>query len=126
MTTFELCKEYARRYNTKMAELCEYQKSWGPEFVSFQISEFVQNLQSLDGYKKIDPNDLTKDQLISLGGCLWNDKTNLVLLPLWMRQHLVDKFNGGSILDETETIIESKNINNDNRFGALAYGVFID
>lgn len=124
MTQFELAKRYMVMHSNKMAECVEY--GWSSDFIASEIKGFPEKLKSMSGYQSIDPNNLTKSQLIELGGNKWSEELpNLVLIPIWMLPHLPDEFKGASFSGEEVTMKKSE-IDNDQRFGCLAYGVILE
>ena len=123
MTTYELAKRYMQMHCAKLAELIEY--DWSDAFKEKELSKFIDDLQAMEGYRYIDPNNLTKDQLLDLGGRLWSDDNgDYILIPLWLKAHLPTVFNG-SCLGAPEKLLKTSEIDNDHRFGCLAYGVYL-
>ena len=124
MTQFELAKRYMTMHVNKMAECVTY--GWSSDFIVSEIKGFPDKLKSMDGYESINPNNLTKSQLFELGGKGWGeDLPNLVLIPIWMLPHLPEEFKGASFSGE-EVTLKTSELDNDHRFGCLAYGVILE
>lgn len=124
MTDFELCKAYRQIMAKAAAEIWAYNKSWGNEFCVKSTLDAVTNTKASNQYRPIDPNNLTLNELRELGFGTWDDESNLMLIPLWLAPFLAGRFIGGSINDMTPGELISADLDRDNRFGCLAYGVF--
>lgn len=122
MNTYELCQNYRRIILNRAAEVMNY-TSWDFEFCTKQIREIPEFLKEKEGFALIDPNDLTEDQMKDLGFGLWSEENPIRLIPLWLFPFLKDEFSAGSIGDEPATMIKKSEMDNDHRFGCLAYGV---
>lgn len=88
------------------------------------IKEKEGRLKRGTGFKQIDPNDLTLEQLEDLGFGRWSDESTLRLIPGWIFPFLSDTFVGASIMNEEARELKRNEIDNDMRFGCLAFGVF--
>lgn len=124
MTTYELAKRYLVVHANVMALGYEYRETWSKEFRSDKVDDFYNGIRSRDGYRHINPRELSKQELLSIGGAAW-DGSGLVLLPLWMLFHLPDEIELTSITGETR-VFRRGDIDNDERFGCLAYGIFCE
>ena len=117
MTTFELLNSYRNIEANRLSEIYHYQGVKG------KVGELQAYFSNLEGYKKVNPNDLTKDQLMKLGGAIWSKKSKLVLLPLWMVKHLLP-FKGATISQpDLEKDIDLVEQDLDNRGGCVSFGV---
>lgn len=121
MNTYELCQNYRRIILNRAAEVMNY--PWDPEFSTKQIREIPEVLKSKEGFELIDPNDLTEEQMKDLGFGFWSEENPIHLIPLWLFPFLKDEFLARSIGDEPATMIKKSEMDNDHRFGCLAYGV---
>jgi hypothetical protein len=101
---------------TKFAEVHNYASSWGKDFVFKQITELPAAYRSFT----FDPNDLSLENMIQLGFRKW-DESGLQLIPLWLFPYI----KAGSCVRSIsgEELKFSANLDNDHRFGMLAFGV---
>ena len=98
--------------------------SWDADFSSKRIKEIPDVFSKSDFFRKVDPNEMTVDQLDNLGFQKWDDKSGLMLIPLYVYPFLKDEFMCGSISDIAARNIKTSEIDIDHRFWCLAYGVF--
>lgn len=127
MTPFEICKAIRNSVIRTAAEVATY-TTWSPEFAVNQLRELSDSIkQRATWFSPINPNDLTKAEMVELGFHRWSEKNPMMLIPMWLLPYLVDSFEGGVIGEEpkTETLITSL-LDSDNRGGLLAYGVYKD
>ena len=120
MTTFEKCKSIRSSLLSRVGEILTYK--WGDQFKVEHIEGIYKSIKNWEidhGPFKIDPNDLTEEEMVELGFSNWDDK--LKLIPIWMYTFLSDEFESQSI--SGEKIFSKSKMDNDNRFGCLAYGV---
>ena len=123
LTTFEKAKAIRTNLLTRVGESLSY-KSWSNEFRLSNIqniNELLEIWEENHGSFKIDPTDLSFDEMIELGFGSWSEKNPMRLIPIWLFPFLCNEF-------ECESISGSKyyklsEIDNDHRFGCLAYGV---
>lgn len=108
-------------YLKVLAELTTY--NWSNDFKVSEVDNLVDRIKSYNWFKEINPNKLTKNNIISLGGMEFSENSDLVLLPLWMLPFITETFAGADINNGDIRTINKKNVDNDNRFGCLAYGV---
>lgn len=72
---------------------------------------------------EIDFNDLSKEEAIELRFCKWSEEDpSLYLIPIWLFPILPVGTKLTSINGD-EIVYDGKNVDNDVRFGCLAYGV---
>lgn len=125
LTTFELAQKILVIVANKAAQ-CAVYEVWSGDFCKESITETIDSVKKDENFKPIDPNDFTVDELKKLGGCEWDEEfENLILIPIWMLPFLADEFEGAT-LDGEKTLIKLETRDNDNRFGCLAYGVYLD
>jgi hypothetical protein len=73
------------------------------------------------GSFKIDPTDLSFEEMIELGFGSWSEESPMRLIPIWLFPFLADEFKSESISGSKHSKLSE--IDNDHRFGCLAYGV---
>lgn len=78
---------------------------------------------------RIDVTELTKDQAVELGFGLWSEENPIYLIPFYLYDYLEYGQTLGSIGGDTKVVTpnykdinSSDYIDNDYRFGCLAYG----
>lgn len=124
MTPFETCKAIRLSVLRTTAEVMAYQ-TWSDEFALKQIRELSDSIKRASWYDAINPNDLTLEEMRELGFARWSEDDPLMLIPLWLFPFLVPVFDGGCISGEKGPLVHSQ-MDNDNRGGVLAYGVYKD
>lgn len=109
-------------YANKVAETVAYD-SWSNEYCRGEIREankiFVNEIQ-----KDIDFYKLTRKEAIELRFGKWDDETDLYLIPLYLLPVIPIGIRLTSINGDT-VIYDGTNIDNDIRFGCLAWGINI-
>ena len=98
--------------------------NWDANFSSERIKEIPSVFSKYEFFRKVDPNEMTKDQLFKLGFQMWDEDSGLMLIPLYVYPFLKDEIICGSISDICARLIKVSEIDTDHRFGCLAYGVF--
>lgn len=121
MNTYRMCKWVRRNVMTRAAEAYSY--SWPDKSVADNLRNGPAELLQVPNFRRIDPTDLTESQMDDLDFGLWSEDSELRLIPLWLKPFLVDKFMAGSINDETLQLVERDDIDDDHRWGSLAWGV---
>lgn len=123
MTTYEKCQAIRRMIMNRAAEVMVYE-SWGDDFAAKQIRKFPDDLAKQEhgmDYFGIHPAEMTDKQLEDLGFGRWGDETPMRLIPLWLLPFLADEIETECI--NGEKITKKSEMDKDNRFGCLAYGV---
>ncbi len=123
LSTFEKVKAIRRTLLNKVGESLSYE-SWGNEFRLENIQDIHKTLNRWEeehGSMKIDPTDLSFEQMNELEFGSYSKENPIKLIPIWLFPFLCEEF-------ESESISGSKyyklsDIDNDHRFGSLAYGV---
>lgn len=87
------------------------------------FTDCVEHIKALKDFKPVDINALTQQELSDLGFRDW-DENGLALIPLWLLPFISETFTGACINDSKVKVFVTKDIDNDNRFGVLAYGVY--
>ena len=124
LTTFELAQRLLVTVANKATQ-CAVYNGWNGDFCKESITETIDSIKKDENFKPIDPNVFTVDELKKLGGCEWDEEfNNLILIPIWMLPFLADEFAAAG-LDGVNQIYKREEIDNDCRFGCLAYGVFL-
>ena len=106
----------------RAAEVFNY--GWSDDFSSERIKEIPDVFSKRDYFRKVDPNEMSIEQLENLGFKKWDDKSGLMLIPLYLYPFLKDGLMCASISDIEARHIKVSDIDTDNRFGCLAYGIF--
>lgn len=123
LTTFEKCNVIKRTILRAAAESTMYE-SWDKDFKLenlLEVPEIVSKWEKEHGSFKIDPNEMTKKELEKLEFGKWHKESNLMLIPIWLYPYLADNLETISISGSEHTT--KAEIDNDHRFGNLAYGV---
>ena len=110
-------------YANKVAETVQY-TSWSDDFCRKETKESTDTF--LNELKKhIDWDNLTVEEARELRFCLWDeDMPNLYLIPLYLLPILPIGMEVTSI-DGEKIINDGSNLDNDIRFGCIAYGINI-
>jgi hypothetical protein len=121
MTTFEKCRFIRDLLVRRAAEVMTYQ-NWSHEFASQQIrdvpTDILTRYPELSG---IQPSELTDAECESLGFGRWSQENPMRLIPLWLLPFLADEIKTTSI--SGGAVLRKADMDNDNRFGCLAYGI---
>ena len=120
-TTYDLCKWIRKSILTHAAEVIAY--SWDAEFSRENLKSLPEKLKKAKGFRLIDPSDLTAEEMKDLGFGRWSDDNPINLIPLWLKPFLAERIKAGSISGEEPAEIETATMDDDHRFGCLAYGV---
>lgn len=124
METYDKCKSLRMVIVNRAAEVMAY-ASWSDDFAASQIRNIAFDLKNsgkCDSFFNIQPSEMTDSQLEDLGFGKWSEDTPMRLIPLWMLPFLAEKLEVEDINGE-KSVVVTKDIDNDNRFGCLAYGV---
>lgn len=127
LTSYEVFNHLRTSIATTAARCYEYD-NWSAEFCKSYIKQrydnFIKQLSS-EEYNYIKINDLTIDELRSLGFSYWTQKDNLLLAPLWIVPFLqIDKEQQYYFIDgEGFTFKDNFKPDNDIRFGCVAWGI---
>ena len=121
MTTYELCKAIRRRIVNRAAEVMNY-TSWDHEFAANEIRTIPAKIMADEAFEPIRLEELTAEQMDDLGFGMWSEENPMRLIPLWLFPFLPEEINCGCIDGENGKLKKSE-MDNDHRFGSLAYGV---
>ena len=119
--TYEVAKNIRRIIVNSAAESMNY-LSWSADFVASQIREIPERLKKADWFSPINPADLTEKEMLELGFGKWSEEDPKFLIPLWLFPFLTKEVDCGCI-DGEKRIQKKSEMDNDHRFGCLAYGV---
>lgn len=119
-TTYMLCKRIQNMLTTTIAEIFTYREHWSQDFSYTSILDRYSNEINAIG-QVIDPNDLTLKEMTSLGFTRY-DESGLMLIPLYLHPFLAKQFDNRCIDGETINA-PTNDMDTDNRFGMLAFGV---
>ena len=120
MTTYEKCQAVRRAIVNRAAEVMNY-TNWSDELAAKQIREISEVLADKIG--KINIAELTAPQMDDLGFGRWSKDNPMRLIPLWLFKFLPDEIESECI-DGTKAVLKTAEMDNDNRFGCLAYGIW--
>jgi hypothetical protein len=121
MKNYETAKQIRNILLKKQAEC--YQYDWSADFIKRNMKESTDKIKSYEWFTPIQPNDFTLQELEDLGFGRWNDE-GLMLIPLWLLPFLTEEFEGACISDCEIQTLKTCNLDADNRFGCIAYGVY--
>lgn len=121
--TFDKCQLIRKIIMNNVAEVFVY-KNPSDSIVAKQIRDLPDKIANMKGGAdlfRIQPTDLTEAQMIHLGFAKWDDKTDMLLIPLWLLPFLAEEIEIECI-DGERKVMNKSGIDSDNRFGLLAYG----
>lgn len=121
MTTYELCKAIQRRIVARAAEVMNY-TNWDSEFAVSGIRGIPGGILNDKAFTPIQPAKLTAEQMKDLGFKRWSEENPMCLIPLWLLPFLAEEIDCGCI-DGSNGTLKKSEMDNDTRFGCLAYGV---
>lgn len=99
---------------------CEYHHDPNDIYIEIKIArkKFLEKLKD-----EIDFNNLSKQEAIELRFAKWSkEDPTLYLIPIWLLP-ILPVGTKLTAIDGDEIVYDGKNIDNDTRFGCLAYGV---
>lgn len=110
-------------YANRIAETTQY-KSWSDDFCRKEVQEATNAM--LDALKRvIDWNTITKKEARELHFMPYSDEyPDLYLIPLWLLPIIPIGIKLTTIFGD-EITYDGHNIDNDIRFGCIAYGIYI-
>jgi hypothetical protein len=109
-------------YVNCIAETVQY-KSWSDEFCRKEVKTATMDfLNAIREY--IDFSNLTKEEALSLGFGRWDDESDLYLIPLYLLP-LVPIGIELTCINGKKIIYDGTNVDNDVRFGCIAWGIEI-
>ena len=123
MNTFKMCKFVQKYTLIAAAEVFNY-TDWEKPYAAEHIRELPEKLMGTEGFEKINPSNLTAKEMKALNFGMWSEESEIRMIPLWLLPFLVDEFMGGTIDDLTIRPIKKADIDNDHRFGYLAYVLY--
>lgn len=110
-------------YANKIAETVQY-KSWSDEYCREVAQKATDTM--LDSLKKdLNWDSLTKEEALELRFGQWsNEDPDLYLIPLWLLPIIPIGTKLTTIFGD-EITYDGHNVDNDTRFGCIAYGIHI-
>ena len=120
-TTFQICQMIMLATATRAAEPIAY-SSWDSEFAIKHIRDLPNRLIGSPDFSPVDPNELTLEEMKNLGFRKWSNKTNLMLIPLYLLPYLKEGITVTDISDNQYYFFRD-GADNDHRMGLLAFGV---
>lgn len=114
LTTFQKCNIIKTLLLTTVGEILSYD-SWSDDFKLKHLNEGAP-----EEYK-IDPNDLTEEEMNQLDFGRWFKESTLRLIPIWLYPFLAEEFESTNIFGMK--CFKLSEIDSDHRYGYLAYGV---
>ena len=122
LSTFEKCKIIRNSLLTRVGEAMNY--SWTNDFKIENlenINESLKHWEENNGSFKINPQDLSLEEMEELGFKQWEKENKIRLIPIWLFPFLCEEFESFSIFGTKYT--KKEQLDTDHRFGCLAYGV---
>lgn len=99
---------------------------WGAEYKEKELKDkfdkFYKFLQEKENIEILDLNKLTIEQAKELGFQRWDEESDIWLFPLWFLP-LIPIGTEVTSISGDKIIYNGKNLDNDIRFGCIAYGV---
>ena len=123
LTTFQKANAIRRSILIRVGESLSY-KTWSNDFRLTNIEDIHKTLEKWEeesGILKIDPTDLSFEEMIELGFGSWSEENPMRLIPIWLFPFLADEFKSESISGSKHSKLSE--IDNEHRFGCLAFGV---
>jgi hypothetical protein len=113
---FNVMKNYKRSCSNLVANISCY--NWSDQFCREEIKSLYNKL--INEFKGIDFTEFSIDELKELDFRMWDE--NIILMPVWALDCLVDGTLICSISGDYFEFDESKGLDKDERFGASAFG----
>ena len=105
----------------QVGETIAYEEHWSPVFSHKQIKEAFDKV--CDKLRTdIDWDNLTEEDCRELRFGIWDKESPVRLIPIWLYK-VIPIGTKLTCIDGQEIIYDGKNIDLDNRFGCLAYGI---
>lgn len=105
----------------QVAETVLYQPHWSMDFCHQEITKAYKKVAE-ELKKHLDWNNLTEEDCQELRFGKWEKESQLYLIPIWLYSAIPIGTKLTSIFGE-EIVFDGSNIDKDNRFGCLAYGI---
>lgn len=122
LSTFKKAKAIRESLLTRAGEAMSY--SWSNDFKIENLNDIHKSLTRWEeeyGSFKINPQDLSVGEMKELGFGRWSEESEVMLIPIWLLPFLCEEFEITSISGSKYSKLSE--IDNDHRFGLLAYGV---
>lgn len=109
-------------YANRVAETVQY-KSWSDDFCRSEVRSATMDFLS-ELRKHIDFSKLTREEAVALRFGKWDDERDLYLIPLYLLP-IVPVGTELTCINGQTVIYDGTNIDNDIRFGCIAWGIKI-
>lgn len=120
-STYDICKWIRKALLTHAGEVICY-GSWSPNFAAQNIRELPDKLKKAEGFRLVDPSDLTESEMNDLGFGRWSEDNPIRLIPIWLKPFLAERIKAGCIDNGEVKEVETASMDDDHRFGCIAYG----
>lgn len=110
-------------YASRISETVQY-TNWSDEFCRDEVKKSTMDFLSAIR-KYIDFSNITKEDAIMLGFKRWDKESDLYLIPLYLLP-VIPVGAELTCIDREKTIYDGTNIDNDSRFGCIAWGIIIE
>lgn len=109
-------------YANRVAETVQY-TSWSDDFCRREVKSATMDFLSALR-KHIDISKLTREEAVALRFGKWNDESDLYLIPLYLLP-VVPIGTELTCISGKKVIYDGTNVDNDIRFGCIAWGINI-
>ena len=109
-------------YANRVAETVQY-TSWSDEFCRKEVRQATMDFVS-ELRKYIDFSKLTREEAVALRFGQWEEGSDLYLIPLYLLP-IVPVGTELTCISGESVVYDGTNIDNDVRFGCIAYGIRI-
>lgn len=120
MTTTELVRLIRQAILNVSANVINYD---GQEYAINQLRKLKESIKNSPNFRPIDPNEIDVQSYREFGFHRWDDEDDLYLIPAYLHPFLAENFVCGSIADATPKIRNMSEIDSEERFGCLAFGI---
>ena len=119
-TEYEKCQIIRSAIVNRASEVINY-NNWNDEFATKHIRELPDRL--IEQIGKVDITQLSASEMKELGFGRWSEENPMFLIPLWLLKFLPDEIES-TCIDGEKTVLKTSEMDNDHRYGCLAYGIF--
>lgn len=122
MNNKEKCIRIRNAIVKTSAEIFAYHVFWGKDFSMSELVRLPEKIKSQEWFSPIDFSGMDFQELIDVGFGKWDEESGIYLIPLYLLPYIKIGLKVTSISGD-ELVIGDKDIDTDNRFGCLAYGI---
>jgi hypothetical protein len=119
---FEIAKDVRQCILNSAAEIMNYSK-WSDDCSVRELRELIERIKESMWFSPIDPAAFTEQEMRELGFERWSEEDPMYLIPLWLFPFLSEEVNCCSINGKKYLKKKKSEMDTDNRYGCLAYGV---